>query len=51
MRAVSTRSFADCSARSLDLADCRSRDEERSARVLGVVGGTILDSWLVLGTP
>ena len=33
--AVSTRSFADCSARSLDLADCRSRDEERSARVLG----------------
>ena len=51
MRAVSTRSFADCSARSLDLADCRSRDEERSARVLGVVVGTILDSWLALGTP
>ena len=43
-RAVSIRSCADCSASDLLLAVCCSRADERSARVLGVLVGAILDS-------
>ena len=39
--AVLLSSWAACSARSLDLAECKTRDEARSPRVLGDAGGTI----------
>ena len=47
--AVLLRSLVACSARSLDLADCKTRDEAHSPRVLGDAVGTILGSWLGLG--
>ena len=44
IRAVSIRSCADCSASDLLLAVCCNKADERSARVLEVLGGAIPDS-------
>ena len=41
IRAVSVSSLAACSARSLDLAECKTKDEARSPKVLVDAGGTI----------
>ena len=46
--AVSIRSCADCSASDLLLAVCCSKDDERSARVVKVLGGAILGSMPVV---